>query len=137
MSYLFFLDEYQKQWRSEASCKDVDVNQFFPVDSSNRMIYSKETSEVINQTVSICDSCPVAVNCLRDALENDMEGIWAGLSQSYRRYLMKNVFKDDPFKIDNNVLSKFLSFLKTVSVRSRFRFKYTPEFLGDLLNESV
>lgn len=137
MTYLYFLDKYQKEWRSRSNCMNLDVNRFFPVDSSNRMIYSKQTSDVINKTVSICDSCPVSVQCFRDAMEHDMEGIWAGLSQNYRRYVMHHLFDNDPFKIDNDVLARFIDFLKTVPVKTRFRLKYGLEYLGDLTNESV
>jgi hypothetical protein len=137
MSYLFFLDKYQEEWRSQASCRELDVNNFFPVDSSNRMIYSKETSSTIRQSVALCDSCPVALECLKDALEHDMEGIWAGLSYSYRRYIMKHFFDDDVSKIDEEILLQFITFLRSVPVRTRFLSKYNSSHLGSIINESL
>ena len=60
-------------WRTQALCAEVGYAVFFPegppsaVDSANQ------------EAIRICKRCPVAADCLADALANDERfGIWGG-----------------------------------------------------------
>jgi hypothetical protein len=40
-----------------------------------------------------CDTCPVAMACLRYGMKWDMEGIWGGKTQEQRRNMNKGIKK--------------------------------------------
>ncbi|UPK77126.1 WhiB family transcriptional regulator [Nocardioidaceae bacterium SCSIO 66511] len=64
------------EWVARAQCANVDVGDLF-VSGANQ---SKATN--------VCRSCPVASQCLTEALQNDIEwGIWGGTTEPERRRL--------------------------------------------------
>ena len=64
-----------------ASCQEVDPEMFFPV-------ASQEPQEAKNMR-ALCAGCPVNVECLTYALENDVMGIWAGTNHEMRKQIRK------------------------------------------------
>ena len=67
-------------WLSEALCAQVDTEIFFPKQGQSSA-----------RAKSICSTCPVAVECLRYALDTrQQEGIWGGLSPRERQSLRRH-----------------------------------------------
>jgi hypothetical protein len=66
-------------WREQANCKDVPLDNFFPLE------ITKQNRKEVNKTIAICKLCPVAVQCVFEAIVNDYDGIWGG-STLYQRY---------------------------------------------------
>lgn len=67
----------QGDWALEALCAQTDPEIFFPEKGGSN-----------KATKRICQRCPVAAECLDYALENnEMFGVWGGLSERERRAL--------------------------------------------------
>lgn len=79
----------KRRWVSDANCKNVDVEIFFPDHHSNNMkqvLFAKE----------ICSRCVARIECLEDALriENDVSmhyryGIFGGMTPKERYQIRK------------------------------------------------
>jgi len=68
-----------QDWRTEAACRDSDVEIFFPA-----------TEEGAGPAKAVCATCPVRSACLEWALATrQQEGVWGGLSESERRRLRR------------------------------------------------
>jgi WhiB family redox-sensing transcriptional regulator len=66
-------------WHEGALCAQTDPEAFFP-DAGGSTAAAKR----------VCMSCPVRVQCLNYALENDERfGVWGGLSERERRRIKK------------------------------------------------
>lgn len=67
-------------------CQDVDPELFFPISYG-----SLASARQIEKARGVCGRCPVAVACLRAALDNPHidDGIWAGTTPEQRRKLRK------------------------------------------------
>jgi len=64
-------------WQSDASCRGVDAELFFPA-----------TEEESEPAKAICETCPVRLACLAFALErNEKFGVWGGLTEKERARL--------------------------------------------------
>lgn len=58
------------RWQDEAACLDEDSTLFFPHDTATKKIA---------QAKAICAKCPVVVECLDYAMDNEEQlGIWGG-----------------------------------------------------------
>ncbi len=67
-------------WAKDAKCKTAEnPDAFFPIaEQESATAYAK----------GLCALCPVAIACLRWALDNGMDkGIWGGLTEKERREL--------------------------------------------------
>lgn len=64
-----------QEWRSEAACRDVDPNLFFPSENSTRQTKAAK---------AICRGCFCRVQCLEYAISTDSEGIWGGMTYDER-----------------------------------------------------
>lgn len=65
-------------WRAEAACSGHDPELFF--------------SGAVDAKVAqgICKSCPVKLECLQEALDDEiMFGVWGGLSERERKALLR------------------------------------------------
>ena len=60
-------------WRLSAACRDEPLERFFPI------------TKPVADTVALCESCSVRVDCIMDALSDDMVGIWGGLGYEARK----------------------------------------------------
>lgn len=73
------VDISDRAWREEAICLQTDPAVFF-VEKGESTVEAKRT----------CLGCPVRVQCLAYALENDEHfGVWGGLSERERRRLKR------------------------------------------------
>lgn len=71
-------------WASEARCRDVDPELFFPVGESISGRWQVERAR------SVCAGCSVQQACLDFALRIDAShGVWGGASSSERRRLVR------------------------------------------------
>lgn len=68
-------------WTSDAACKGMDADLFFP-----------DRGESIVDVVAVCETCPVAEQCLAFAVENnEKHGVWGGRSERSRRVLRREL----------------------------------------------
>ncbi|MBO0847844.1 MAG: WhiB family transcriptional regulator [Pseudonocardia sp.] len=73
-------------WRQRASCRNEDPELFFPVGTSGPALLQ------VAEAKAVCQSCPVADECLMFALRNGADaGVWGGLSEDERRELARRV----------------------------------------------
>ena len=71
-------------WRSDAECRDLDPNLFFPVGVTGPAV------DQIAAAKEICAICPVRQECLEFAITSNQEfGIWGGTSEDERRVLRR------------------------------------------------
>jgi WhiB family redox-sensing transcriptional regulator len=69
--------EVTYSWQTEASCRGVDSELFFPATEDDAM-----------PAKAICEQCPVRLACLAFALErNEKFGVWGGLTEKERARL--------------------------------------------------
>jgi len=62
-------------WQKHAACRGADPDLFYPGRGGDSTTAKK-----------ICDTCPVAAECLQHAIEiGERSGIWGGLSERQRR----------------------------------------------------
>jgi WhiB family redox-sensing transcriptional regulator len=70
-------DAGNESWRQDALCAETDPEAFFP-----------EKGGSTREAKRVCVGCPVRLQCLEYALDNDERfGIWGGLSERERRRL--------------------------------------------------
>ena len=67
------LASWRPPWMSQAACRGSTAN-FFP-----------GAGESLDAAREVCSVCPVRAPCAAYALENDLQGVWAGTSQRERR----------------------------------------------------
>lgn len=71
-------------WRDQALCAEIDPELFFPKKDDPERRNNIETAK------RLCGECAVRANCLASALENnEVHGIWGGLTGRERRNLIK------------------------------------------------
>lgn len=67
-------------WRDEAACSDADPQLFFPVGTG------PEALDQLHRAKAVCETCPVAQECLIFAVTTNQEyGVWGGLDEEERR----------------------------------------------------
>ena len=68
------------EWMSQAKCKDMDPDVFFPSDGVGVRVAQR-----------VCLVCPVKLACLEYALAHRVhEGVWGGTSERERRRLLRH-----------------------------------------------
>ena len=79
-------------WREQANCKNVPIDDFFPLE------ITKNNRKEVNKTIALCKACPVAAECVLEAIVNDYDGIWGGTTvyqrYAYIKYLNANNVKE-------------------------------------------
>lgn len=66
------------EWSSLAACREGDPDALF-VQGAEQNVAKK-----------ICKGCPVRMECLADALDNQVEfGVWGGMTERERRALLR------------------------------------------------
>lgn len=66
-------------WRTQAACKGVDPDLFFPTRGAGGFTDIREAKKV-------CDTCPVQPECLEYALvSGETVGVWGGMSERQRK----------------------------------------------------
>lgn len=72
-------EEARYAWVSRASCRSADPEDLFVRGAAQKKV-----------AAAICRHCPVAAECLAEALDNHMEfGVWGGMTERQRRALHK------------------------------------------------
>jgi WhiB family redox-sensing transcriptional regulator len=68
------------EWPSDAACRDVDPELFFPVGPIGPALVQAHRAK------SVCRRCPVIQECAEFALGNrEITGIWGGMDDEERR----------------------------------------------------
>lgn len=75
-------------WRKRAICREEDPELFF--------IVGKEelNSPQIAEAKSVCARCPVRAECLQEALDEGMQGIWGGSTDEERRLMKRHALQE-------------------------------------------
>ncbi len=77
--YIGTPEEARNAWVSRASCRSTDPEELFVRGAAQK-----------KAAAAICRHCPVAAECLAEALDNNMEfGVWGGMTERQRRALHK------------------------------------------------
>jgi len=75
-----------RRWRSDAACRDLPTDLFFPVGHGPR---AQDQARLAKQ---ICADCPVRQECLDYALEgNSRYGVFGGLDEDERHRLRRRL----------------------------------------------
>lgn len=79
-------DVARDNWWEQAACRGVNPDVFFPEESG------VTTDRIYDQGRQFCNDCPVARNCLEEAMSYEAEewrrfGLWGGLSPRQREAL--------------------------------------------------
>ncbi len=73
-----------EQWRSDASCRDLDTNLFFPAGETGPAAIQ------IAQAKIVCRACRAQHSCLQFALVTHQDyGVWGGTTEDERRHLRR------------------------------------------------
>ncbi len=65
-------------WATRAVCAGSDPDTLFVTGAAQR------------EAARLCQACPVRLECLADALDNQMEyGVWGGMTERQRRAVLK------------------------------------------------
>lgn len=75
------------KWQDLAACSGMDLNIFFPRESTGPRERKGMPGEKerIEQAKGVCSRCPVRIDCLEYAIENDCTGIFGGTTTTERR----------------------------------------------------
>jgi len=72
-------------WQHAAACRNEDPELFFPVGAAGVEVLLQ-----VREAKAVCARCPVAGECLAQAVEfGDEAGIWGGLDEAERRELTR------------------------------------------------
>lgn len=67
-----------QDWAASASCRDIEPDTLFVRGAEQ------------HQAKAICSGCPVKLECLAEALDNEIEwGVWGGMTERERRALLR------------------------------------------------
>jgi dienelactone hydrolase len=70
--------ECRRAWVAKARCRSADPDELFVRGAAQK------------RAAVICRHCPVIIECLADALDNQVEfGVWGGMTERQRRALLK------------------------------------------------
>lgn len=77
-------------WHAEARCNQESETVFFG--QSEPDVRPQYTLSEIKRARSVCETCPVAKQCMTAALLNREEfGVWAGSTRSQRKTMLKRI----------------------------------------------
>jgi WhiB family transcriptional regulator, redox-sensing transcriptional regulator len=69
---------WNDDWASQAQCKQSRPDELFVRGAAQ------------NRAKQICSGCPVKMECLAEALDNQMEwGVWGGMTERERRAILR------------------------------------------------
>jgi WhiB family redox-sensing transcriptional regulator len=70
--------ERRLAWVAQARCRTADPDELFVTGAAQK------------RAAVICRQCPVVIQCLTDALDNQVEfGVWGGMTERERRALLR------------------------------------------------
>ena len=74
------------EWQEEGSCREHDPEIFF-LDYNLR---GKAKRQKEQTAISICEGCPVKMQCLDHALNTpEIYGVWGGMTEEQRHVIMR------------------------------------------------
>ena len=74
------------EWQEQGACRTSDPSIFFLEHNLRR----KAKREKEAKAVSICNSCPVKLECLNHALNTpEIYGVWGGMTEEQRHTIMR------------------------------------------------
>lgn len=100
---------FDNTWREEASCRNKDINIFFPALSETRSITSAA------EALRVCYHCPVSHFCLYEAMKYNYDGIWGNTLYKQRLYLIRTELDNN---LDNLTLPKAREFVQTTKIEN-------------------
>jgi len=72
----------QESWAARGACRQSDPDLFFPVAARGPALRQ------LARAKSVCERCPVRVQCLEYALQSGQSfGVWGGASEEERRLM--------------------------------------------------
>lgn len=90
------LDHYDEDWRLLASCRGAPPSMFFFEDTSPN-----------HDARRMCYTCPVRLDCLEYAVENEKDwGIWAGVTARVRLTLRRLMAKTKTGSVEELLATK-------------------------------
>lgn len=75
-------------WRSEAACRGMDSEIFFPAGEDN-LGRHLDVYEMAPEAVFVCGTCPVMQECRDEAILFGEVGVWGGTGTEQRRVIRK------------------------------------------------
>jgi hypothetical protein len=90
---IYVMSDTDRRWVEQAACTGSGAN-FFP---------SKMGEKGVNEAIAICRGCPVRVECLKYALNNNItHGIWGALTTRGRREMANALrYVQDPTRTEH------------------------------------
>jgi WhiB family transcriptional regulator, redox-sensing transcriptional regulator len=77
-------DLVRMNWREEGACRDADPELFFPISMTGAALRQ------IEEAKRICRGCPVRVQCLAWALDNQVtDGVWGATTPQQRHAIRR------------------------------------------------
>jgi WhiB family redox-sensing transcriptional regulator len=74
------------EWQEEGVCRSFETNTFFLENS----LRGKKKSQKEKIAVSICNTCPVKMQCLEHALNTpEIYGVWGGMTEEQRHQILR------------------------------------------------
>lgn len=93
------LDDPGDDWRRRGSCRGLDVESWFPLDSQLRRPERPRVTEAYDELRPLCHGCAVQTECLLFALRNEAPtyryGMWGGTSPHQRQDMVRVLTKDE------------------------------------------
>ncbi len=74
-----------RDWRASAACRAAPTELFVSRDEEDEPYYPNQLA------LAFCNVCPVRVECLRHALENNEVGTWGGTTTYQRGQLSREL----------------------------------------------
>lgn len=65
----------------QAACVDADPDIFFSINEDGNELYDRKGLKLAKQ---LCSICPIQEACFKYAVDNDLQGIWGGMTRRER-----------------------------------------------------
>lgn len=72
---------------SDASCKGMDINEFYFIEAEGQGNRKLRTKEQIQNLRLLCGGCPIRETCLNWGLHHEIHGWWGGTTEKERAAL--------------------------------------------------
>lgn len=82
-------------WRTRVACRHLDL----PIAAFDEMFFPTHTRSAANPAKRVCRTCPVALECLDDALDAgpSLNGVFGGTDQTERRDILERRAKSGAY----------------------------------------
>ena len=118
------------RWRKDAACKDEDMTSFFPV------AITKANIDETTRIYSMCQKCPVIVDCMHEALLQEYDGIWARSTTKQRQSYIKHVLNNNVQNVTREEVKRFVDDLCSKNIApNKIYIKRSRSLQGDPTEE--